>query len=897
MFSNNNMESLLLGALTYYGINQNEKENYKNDINYNSNIESQMNTIEAKQTEPEFFKQFDRLKFDNVGNPTAINQTYITNKGVNKNLQRELDFMEGFSEVENKNMTYNVSPQETFLHNNMIPSTARRDTFTNLESATRKYESLSGNDSNWKHKKEIETFFTPVKGNGLVTGVPAVVGDLSGRYITSFRNNNGALPFETNVRVLPGMGNQLSAPYPVVRVNPRSIDETRSESNQKKTYMNKPLETIKKGEMRGPDPSLSKFKLPTYKVVDFNDLIANKADVTGPRSKEEFVHMETLRGTNDDNRTGAPYNNSGQLMGTDTFTPAPVRKENYLNDFTHAINAVNTRPVFNNSESYTLYESERATTSDIGIASGPVNVNEGGYYKDKNDIAKKTMKQNNIINNNKLGMYSQESGNYVFSNDAILPITNRNTMNYDQVSNMKSNYQMPTVMNSDNAKQTIKETTLHQSRGYTSNQDYHGQNIYNDDLAKQTTRETTTFQTPSMNLSSLYQTGILDPNDEAKSTIRETTSIQTPSMNLSSLYQSGTVDPTDDAKQTVRQTTTYQTPSMNLTSRYQTGMVDPTDEAKQTVRQTTTYQTPSMNLTSRYQTGMVDPTDEAKQTVRQTTTYQTPSMNLSSLYQTGILDPTDEAKQTVRETTLFATPGQNISSVYESTYSTIDDARPTIRQSTLFSTPGQNISSLNEQSYATINDTRPTIRQTTLTSTPVQNIVSQIPANYTEIDELRPTIKQTVMYDSNQGPISFTNKGNHIDIKNLDTTLKETTLLENYIGNANNDIKAPRTEQAERNMTIDCRREITSISNRTSNGGADQIRGDINRDTVTFNDRRKVFGYVSNPGASLNHIVKPIGKIHTDKKTDLNGNNFYRIDPVYVDTLRNNPLLPKSGLN
>ena len=91
MFSNNNMESLLLGALTYYGINQNQKENYKNDINYNSNIESQMNTIEAKQTEPEFFRQFDRLKFDNIGNPTPINQTYVTNKGINKKVEEDIN--------------------------------------------------------------------------------------------------------------------------------------------------------------------------------------------------------------------------------------------------------------------------------------------------------------------------------------------------------------------------------------------------------------------------------------------------------------------------------------------------------------------------------------------------------------------------------------------------------------------------------------------------------------------------------------------------------------------------------------------------------------------------------------------------------------------------------------
>ena len=50
-------------------------------------------------------------------------------------------------------MHYNVIPKEEFVHNNMTPFTSRRETFINLDSNTRKYEQLTGNNSTWKYKK------------------------------------------------------------------------------------------------------------------------------------------------------------------------------------------------------------------------------------------------------------------------------------------------------------------------------------------------------------------------------------------------------------------------------------------------------------------------------------------------------------------------------------------------------------------------------------------------------------------------------------------------------------------------------------------------------------------------------------------------------------------------
>ena len=48
---------------------------------------------------------------------------------------------------------------------------------------------------------------------------------------------------------------------------------------------------------------------------------------------------------------------------------------------------------------------------------------------------------------------------------------------------------------------------------------------------------------------------------------------------------------------------------------------------------------------------------------------------------------------------------------------------------------------------------------------------------------------------------------------------------------------------------------------------------------------------LSIPNKPLNYTVTPMNKIYTDKKTSLNDNNFYRIDPLFIDTLKNNPLV------
>jgi len=764
------MEGLLLGGLSLLGnkiyTDDNNKNYLYNKNVYNSDIENQMNNIEAQQAnsikqvnnknkQPEFFKQFDSLTFDNLSKPVGINESYNTKNGFNKQMQNELDFNNGYSEYSDSDMNYGVVTRENFVHNNMQPFTKRRDTTINLPSFTRKYEKLSGNDSAYFHKKEVYTFFEPREFGNNVHGLPVVAGELKNRYIASFKNQNGNLPFQTQGRVLPGLNGQVAAPYAVTRVDPRNIDELRSDSNKKESYLHKPLETIKKGEFRAVDPNLTTFKMPGYRNIEFTDLVPNKHYVEGERKTGEFAHTDTGRGQVDQTQHagGATDTRQGKFYNNYTFTDP--KKENYNNDFTHAINAVNSRPVFTNIGSWCNYVTDRGSNDTEVHASGAHNNESAGYTTI--DKARETLREG---------------------------------MNYDNPANASSTYQNIHAPIQDKAKQTLRE----------------GMN----------------YDNPA-NASSLYQNTRAPIQDEVRKTLREGMTYDNPS-NLKPTYSNPYKQLDDEAKTTIRETSNYDNPS-NLKPTYGNPYKQLDDEAKTTIRETSNYDNPS-NLKPTYGNPYKQLDDEAKTTIRETSNYDNPS-NLKPTYGNPYKQLDDEAKTTIRETSNYDNPS-NLASMYTSGYSEFQD-------------------------------------------------------------DVRNTIKQTLLHASQGGRMYNNNEAQYKTIEKPQTTIKDTTLIENYNGVATHNVDGPRIEDAELNMTIQDKRQQTALGGRISNAKSDQIRGDINRDTVRFQDRKTLLrGYVSSGNISTNYIGI---KNCTNHKTNLNTNNFYRIDPLYTNTLDNNPLV------
>ena len=651
------MAGILLGSMTN-----------KNDIKYGSNMEGNIRAIERNQarqdfSKPEYLNQFDDLRFDNVSNPVGENDTYNTLLGLNSSVRKNLEIRDNYSYFNsNENGTYNVVPDNQLTHNNMMPNTTQRDVNKSVDFSQRKLEAFTGSNKNLIQKKEKVPLFEPMKDLSWVHGAPVMSGELQQRYLPSNKNNNGNLPFENKVRVLPGLGNQVQeGRNAVYRMNPVNVDKLRSNINQKVSYENKPLETIKKGEMRGPDFNLTKFKLPDFRETDFGDLIPNCAVV--PKEKKEgiYTNMHTDRGDKEIYMPGPGIMISmgdGPDLGKTKF--ATAKKETFMNDNERNIQDVNNKPVFTNIKSWTNDDNQRASTNyDY---KGPVQYATTTYSLNYNDIAKKTIKETT-------------------SHDIVSNFTNVN-----------SNPQY--IKNNDMAKNTIKQTTSHDIVSNFSNVNSNPQYLKNNDMAKTTIKQMTSHDTVSnfSNVNSNPQ--YLKNNDTAKTTIKQMTSHDTVS-NFSNVNSNPQyLKNNDTAKTTIKQMTSH-----NIVSNFN-----------------------SVNANSQY----LKNNDTAKMTTKQMTSHNIVSNVNSIHSNSQYLKNNDVAKPTMKEnveaTKYIGIAGDNFDNA---TYTQLEDTmRPTIKQSTSVPVPVSNIYMSSGVNYSRNPEdkTRDTIKQTIINNNYIGNI-------------------------------------------------------------------------------------------------------------------------------------------------------------------------------
>ena len=699
------MESILLGGLALVGFNTSKSKEplkinkkQKLDDSYGTNISDKMNKIEKIQAnnlkksiienKPEFFKQFDELTFDNISDPVAISDSHMTITGVNHSLQRGLDLTNGYSNIY-ESLNYNLISKENFTHNNMTPNTSKRDYTSNSEHSSRKLEAFTGVSDYWVPKQEKKHLFEPMKDLTYVNGMPVMTDYLDDRYLASNKNNMGNLPFQNNVKVRPGLdGQNRQGLGTVYRINPRNVDELRAEHNQKVSYENKPLETIKKGEVRAPDYNLTKYKVPDFRETHFEDLVSGRSQMEGDRKTGKFTDINTQRGDSDTNYKGGAYASTmGEAPSKNKTKFEPSKKQELYNDPTHAVVGVNVKPVMQNKESYINRETQRASLQATEIGA-PNDINGGSYTIDANFVPLTTLRQLMIDGNTNIGITgAQQKANYIFSNEMILPTTIRETTTHNIVLGAKGENNIGSTQYIDNAKTTTKETTLSYKGGFANPTEKIGANQFTDS-AKTTTKETTLsykggFANPTEKIGAnqftdsaktttkettlAYKGGFTNPTekiganqftDSAKITIKQTTLHTTPGTNVVGIVPNGyTKDYDDIAKTTIRQTTENNNYKSNVTSiEAQMGYTrDEKNSTKITIKQTTLYTTPGMNVTGvEAQIGYSrDEKDSAKTTIKQTTennNYQG-HIHGSDNYSGYIKDINDTAKTTIRETT------------------------------------------------------------------------------------------------------------------------------------------------------------------------------------------------------------------------------------------------------
>ena len=927
------MSGILLGPIANNTINN------KLESIYNSNISGKMNMIERNQSmqaskynsKSGFLNQFDDLRFDNIGEPVGVNEAFTTLNGVNSSLQRNLDFQRGYSDFQKNDMHYGVVDKNEFTHGNMIPNTSRRDFDNNSDRIGRKLETFTGAFQYYQPKKESVHLFEPMTDLTYIHGMPSITENVKNRYLPSNKNNNGNLPFETNIRVLPGLDNENQmGGYSVYRILPKNVDTLRSDTNQKISYENKPLETIKKGEVRGPNPNLTKFKMPDFRETKFEDLIPSKSSIEAPKNTGTFTNVYTMRNENDTyNPINAVNTNIGDGPDKGKTRFEPSKRENYLNDNTHGIGAIYNKPVMTNAKSFINYENQRASTNieyEAPVGSGQTT----GYTIDYKDVPLTTARELMIYGNNVLGIKSEQKS-YVFSNDMVLPVTNRQIKNTLDILGPSNEIKHGMIYNNDQAKVTIKQGTNYNDVSNATGEIKNGM-TYNNDQAKVTIRQNTNYNNVS-NVTGEIKQGITYNNDQAKVTIKQGTNYNDVS-NATGEIKQGLTYNNDQAKVTIRQGTNYNDVS-NATGEIKHGMTYNNDQAKVTIRQNTNYNNVS-NATGEIKQSIIYNNDQAKNTIRQNTNYNNVS-NATGEYKHGLIYNDDMAKPTIKQSTIVSNYSGTIGGCNNTTYTRDinDSAKPTIRQQT------ENIQYIGHANANNIESTyvrdletkaRTTIKEQTektqhighanannIESTYVRDLETKAKTtireqteetNYTGViksndqegtyiknynDIAKPTIKQTTIAQTPAGRVANSNMGNYASLTdNMKTTIKETTLTEDYTGVLHGEVEKPISHDATNNVCLDDRREISTY-NRAPNGKSDANGPIIDRDNVRLNEPI-LYSYVPNPHKSLDHSVMPtvsrntIEKIYSMSKPVIESSSYY-INPYFINTLKNNPLV------
>jgi len=588
-----------------------------------------------------------------------------------------------------KNMHYGVSNREDFTHNNMVANTSRRDFEVNNGTyQDRKLQLHSGIDRTFYHKKENTAFFKPTKDLTHVNGAPVMAGELQSRYIPDIQKNHSDLPFENKIKVIPGInGMNQEGRNQVYRILPKNVDELRSKENRKLTFKAKKIHAVKKGELRGAVPNLTKDKLPTHRHVNFNDLVANKAQVTKHKKTGLIKKPSGQRSTKNNYINPAKNSNMGSGPSKNKSSWRKSKKITLEQDNQRNISNVINKNQIQNKKSYKAYNTQRVTTNYE--EKGHVhNSTMGTYTYDPNDVPLTTLRELMIHNDNITGVVSNNTREYVFSKDMIIPNTHREgytTANHIQ--GVSSNIKTAYANNQDNARKTTRQTT--QFNNHQSNARYDvgaGYSRDRNDKARNTVKQTTQFNKHQGNTRHEIATGYSrDKNDKARNTVKQTTQFNKHQGNARHDIEAGySRDKNDKARNTIKESTLFTNPEMNLTDMNLSHYARTKgDVAKTTIRQSTLHSTPHINVASNEASYHRNKGEKAKPTIRQTTLHSTPHINMASNEASYHRNKGEKAKPTIRQTTLHSTPHMNVAG-NDGSYkrSKNDRAKTTIRETT-----------------------------------------------------------------------------------------------------------------------------------------------------------------------------------------------------------------------
>lgn len=929
------MESIVLGSMAYAGnkLNNRQKKSKKKkskcdvyDTNLSGNIDKLTKDQAKNVKDTGYAKQFDTIMIDNFDNPVGVNQSSNGINGYDVSLQRDLDFTNGYSEFSQTQMHYDVVSKNNLMTSNMNPSTSRRE-YTNNRDYSHILGIHTGNDELYRSKENFNPvkLFEPMKNLTYVNGAPVFTEYLEERYIPSYKNNMGDLPFKSKMKVAPGLKDEEqggSSGNVVYRILPRTTDQIRGYTNPKVVYEADKVESGMKGHKPAVEHKLTKYKRTVHKPR--KEELPNYHTVQKHKKSGKYKNPNTNRSVSRDEFGGLYNPTEGNVQDGDYEAPFKVT---YNNDsISRSVSNVNNKPVLQNSGSYSNNENERSSTNH-NITGSLYNNTEGSYAIDHKDIPLTTLRQLMIDGDTNIGVTQNNDGNsYVFSNDMVLPFNNRiSTGPLTKEGNVNPTEKFGNVNPSDIARSTVGETTTMKSvEGSIAPETYNTYTNYNDD-AKQTIRQTTQFNSYLSNPKpESGSVNIYHPTDKTKTTVRETTTMMNREGILNPDHKYGNLILTDDPRTTIRETTSLmgvegsinpEFYAMNLanpdnaritvgettSSMVKEGFMNPefyghnlnlTDKAKATVGETTTLMGVTGSINPDFHGHNVNFTDDARTTVGETTSAMTVSGSLNPEHrETQYYDPTNIARQTIKQTTSLSKYISNtLKSEGGSNYVRNNDkAKSTVKETTLGPDEQANIRS-NNANIIRSNDlnAKQTIKETTLHSSGENNLNRGTVTYSKDYKDLaKGTIKETTLHSTQGGRTGRETLGYTRDEKdNARATLKQTTIDNIYTGPLEGPVNKHESQQAARNVCIDERREILTY-NRTPGAKSDRIGPVMNKKNVKLKDEH--FIKRSNVGFFERNCDKLV-KTYTRNKNNLNTAD-YSINENFISALENNPLV------
>lgn len=838
-----------------------------NNNKYNNNIFNTNLVKDISKNDKKNFLEMQELKYDS------------------KNVFAQNELAE-YKIINDNNFTYNAHDKDKFVH--VKPFTNKKgDTLLRLDSSNRNLEIFTGQPSEYIHKKEINSLYKiqPKQENTLMSAAT------ENRYIPSNKNNNGFLPFENNIKVLPGTENKIqTGRNQVYRINLPDIDKLRSKINKKESFKNKPLITSKYGELGTINGDLTKFKHKDFIEKNFTDLLPTKADINMSKITGEYIDMNTNRDLKSIRRTNPSFNPlMGVANGKDSSQYTAPKRSTFKQDPTVGIKNLNPLPTINNKRSVQVGNSSRITSNKEIYGAAKFG---NQLYTSLPDKPRETTKE--IVLSAKINTHpskTDNSFNYLRSNDMKIPITDKYLITTEQFKNYNI---VPTTMNGRitdgeapeiNSRQQITTYTNNiNMSGGSNNKTLH---IVNNDKAKHTIRESTN-QTDITNSSYVGKGNIIRNRNIMNPTIRESTN-QDDITNFNPNSKNNILRNNDKMTTTNRETTSHNKVTNTVFTNKQ-GRIYNSDNALPTIRESTN-QDDVTNANRGGKSNIVRNNDCALPTIKGETLsskvgFLNNTNNSQYMHNNELLDPT----QRELEGKINAVNGE-----YSSNYvSSFNNPDITIKESGLFNAKVKVTNSQDKSSYILSNDNvlEPTGRELHENKKQIQGMYNPNDGTYVKSNDLHilPTIKESTILTNIKKPLSYTNGQQYVNNGDqAKETIKQTTCVNTKkVSNIKYVISKPHETNSYENYCSNMKREDTG-PRRMTNGNNQKYKVYPNYKNVKIRDIPQSVEFYNHPHKPLDYSVTEINE-YTQKKEHAPHDFTERIEPSYLEQLKDNDL-------